>query len=436
MIKKIGSAFFLILVAYLAYHFTLRYYIGEAREDAIDFPSYYYAAKLSFQLKTSPYTNTSWNIVKEEYKNAVNEGPLYPFLYPPPSLPFFGLFTLLEYEPAKLLMLGLNHALVLAFVFLFFFKVIDLHTYNLLPMAGAYYLYHFFPLILTIYTGQINFVILILILLTWLGVKEKWHPALTAIPLVLGIILKLYPALFFIVLFLRKEYKTIGYSLAYLVLISIVSTPFLPYGTWGDWVTNVASKGYLEDVRGVITGRPGNQSINALLIRTFYGMNIRFSPIFTPASWIIHLSPYVLCGLIGLLSLIATWKTRDWDNALELQFSIWLLAMFMVAPISWDHHLVLILPAIYISFLEAIRRKWYLWLIPLAGIAYFLALNFNFNDPAYREGWLTLLISAKLYAVMVLWIFFMALAFFKKSTTKPIEVAQTTSVREQITVTP
>jgi alpha-1,2-mannosyltransferase len=415
MTKKLGSAFFIVLTAFLVYRFAVRYYFGEAREDAVDFPSYYYGAKLAFELHTSPYTNTGWNIAGEQYKNETGEETLFPFLYPPPSLLFFKPFTLLEYEPAKLLMLGINHALALVFILLFFFNILKLHAYDLLPIAGIYYFYNFFPLILTIYSGQVNLLILVLICLTWLGVKEKWHPLAIALPLALGIALKLYPVLFFIILLLRKEYKTIFYTVAILIGMAVISAPLLPYSAWGDWVGNVATKGYLHDIQGVATGKPANQSINALLIRTFFGLNIRFAPLFTPPDWMIRISPYMICGLVGLASLAATWRTElnKIEDNLNLQFSIWLLAMFMIAPISWDHHLVLILPAIYVAFHEAFKRKWYFILPILAGLAYFLALNFDFNNPAYREGWRTLLISAKLYAVTILWLFFIMLSFSK-----------------------
>jgi Na+/glutamate symporter len=80
--------------------------------------------------------------------------------------------------------------------------------------------------------------------------------------------------------------------------------------------------------------------------------------------------------------------------------------MFLIAPFSWDHHLVLILPAIFIAIYEAWNRKLYIALPVLLGTAFFLALNFNFNNPSFREGWRTLLISAKLYAVAIIWLFF------------------------------
>lgn len=407
--KKITSIFFFALTAILACRFAVRYYFGEEKENAVDFPSYYHAAKLAFEQKQSPYIKANWDVAEAGYKNETGEDILYPFLYPPPSLPFFGLFALLKYESAKRLMLGLNHLLTLVVIPLFLFGVIKLRTHDLLASAGSLYLYNFFPLILTLYTGQINLIVLLLIILVWLGIKKRWHPALISLPLALSIILKLYPILFFVILFFRKEHKIILYTVLVLVAISLISTPFLPHNIWQDWIVNVASKGYLHDLPNVQAGKPANQSINALLTRTMYGLNIRFAPLFTPSAAIARLLPYILCGLVGIISLVATWAAQFQENGLDIQFGIWLTAMFMIAPFSWDHHLVLLLPAIYFAVYEILNRKMYSTLVLLAAIACFLALNFDFNNPAFRAGWLTLLISAKLYAVTVLWLFFVVI---------------------------
>ena len=107
---------------------------------------------------------------------------------------------------------------------------------------------------------------------------------------------------------------------------------------------------------------------------------------------------------------LASWLTRNQPSSLEIHFSLWLLAIFLIAPISWDHHLVLILPAIFIALLQATHHKWHGWTFLLGAVACFLALNVDFNQPALREGWLTLFISSKLYAVTVFWIFFMGLS--------------------------
>jgi hypothetical protein len=249
--------------------------------------------------------------------------------------------------------------------------------------------------------------------LTWLGVKDKWHPFWIALPLALSIALKLYPVLFLVILFVRREYKTILFTIAILAIVSLASTPFLPHGIWQDWIENVASKGYLSDLPGVPAGRPANQSINALLVRAMFGLNVRFDPLITPPGWVAHILPYLLCGFVGLITTFAIWRAQSHENGVDMQFSIWLAAIFMIAPFSWDHHLVTLLPAIYAAFHEAFERRMYFALPILVGAAGFLALNFDFNNPFFREGWRTLLISAKLYAVAILWVFLAGIPFWK-----------------------
>jgi hypothetical protein len=426
MIKRLGGLFFSTLLFFLAYRFAVRHYLATAGEEATDFPSYYYGAKLAFDLNTAPYSNAAWNIAKKQYL----PGELFPFLYPPPSLLFFRLFNLLEYQSAKLLMLGSNHAFAVIFVLLFFFGILKQKIHEPFPMAGVIYFYNFYPLALTVDTGQINILILILICLTWMAIRARQRAVLIALPLALGIVLKLYPALFIMVLIFRREYKSAAYAIAFALVASIIAALLLPKDIWIQWYQNVATKGYLaQDVLKLAVGKPADQSINAFLIRLFFGLNVRFPPLLSPPSWVVQLSPYVLCGFVGIVSISAVWRSYMESNKenLNLQFCVGLLAMFLIAPISWDHHLVLILPAIYIAFLESFKHKWYLALPVLAVLAYFLSINFDFNNPAFREGWKTLLISAKLYAVVILWVFFAVLSFIKSP---PVQNESDSSILE------
>ena len=101
MTKKLGGIFFAALTAFLVYRFTVRYYFGEVQENAIDFPSYYHAAKLTFEQNKSPYIKANWNIAEESYKSETGEEILYPFLYPPPSFPSLGLFIFTTFSPSS-----------------------------------------------------------------------------------------------------------------------------------------------------------------------------------------------------------------------------------------------------------------------------------------------------------------------------------------------
>lgn len=412
MPDKWKSLIFILISLILAGRFAARYGVGEAREEAADFPSYYYASVLAFDLDTEPYSSASWNAAKPLYQQS--EVELFPFLYPPPSLPFFRLFNLFEFEFAKVLMLALNHSLVYVFWALLFFKILEFKTSSIVPLAGLVYLYSFFPLLLNIFNGQVNMIILAITCLSWLAIRDNRHPLWIGLLLAVIVILKLYPVLFLLILFFRKDYKSIVYTLVILLVVSLASTIVLPDGTWQSYYEHVLSQGYMKDVNGLELGRPGSLSINAFLMRMFFGLNIRFDPILTPPAWVIQLSPYLLCGAIGIVSLAGTWMaTKKQSDDISLQYCIWLLAIFMVAPVTWEYMLVWILPAIFVALVKTYNRRWFAAFPILGFIAYFLAINFNANNPAFREGWKVLFISSKLYAVGLLWLYFILLSVVK-----------------------
>jgi hypothetical protein len=106
---------------------------------------------------------------------------------------------------------------------------------------------------------------------------------------------------------------------------------------------------------------------------------------------------------------------RDPDG-LNIQFCVWIIVMFLISPISWDHHLVHVLPAIYLGVLYGIQSKSKLLLVLAGAIAIFLAANFPSNDPFFRRGVWTLLISSQLFAIGLLWLYFIYLSFRKDLT--------------------
>ena len=382
-----------------------------ATEDtglAVDFPSFYYASKLVFEDGLTPYNSSNWRLVKPLY----TAGELSPFLYPPPSLLIFRPFALFSYESAKSVMLWLNQFLILPFIFLFYFKILKPRPQDLFLTAAVIYLYSFNPLLVTLNNGQVSLWVLVSICLAWWATKEKMHPVWIALPLAFAIILKLFPILLLAIYFFKKDTKTIVYVLILLVVVSLIAALLLPGGIWQDWFSQVASRGYAQDVGGMAVARPANQSIHAFVARLFYGLNVRFAPMLSPPSWA-GLVPYILGGLVGLLSIGATWwisrnKIGEPDK-LDLQFCIWLPAIFLVSPFSWQYHLVHLLPAIYLAVLWALKGRNALVKVLIIGLALFLAYDFPFNSPLLRNGAWTLLYSSPLYAVGLLWLYFIFL---------------------------
>lgn len=378
---------------------------GQSLVDKLawDFPSFYYAGQLTFDLGISPYIPENW--IEAE---RLHDGTVYAFLYPPPSIPFFRPLNLLSYEGAKVLMLAINHLLILAFGYLFFFKLLKTSFTDLFFLFGAVYTLSFYPLQDTLHSGQVNLLLLVLLVLVWLAVKQERHPALIALPLAFAILLKLYPAIFLFYLLLRRNYKAVAWTLGILLLLAVVTLPFLPASAWPDWLAEVASAGYGNTVRGQLPTAVRNQSLNGLTSRLFLGHADKFKPLI-PSPTAASLAPLILSALVGLATLALVYRAerKELPDKLDDSFALFLLTIFLVAPISWDYHLTFVLPAILIAVWRvAFEKSSPILLILVAASALLLAYNFPFAADFLRRGFLSLAISVKLYAAGVLWLFF------------------------------
>ena len=311
----------------------------------------------------------------------------------------------------RTIILAINHILILVFAYLLFHKLLNIRKF-VFWLIGLSYLYLFHPLTATISHGQINLIVLVLLLLFWYALKEDFHPTLVALPLVLGIILKVYPLLFLPYLLLKRKFAVLLWNLLGLVLVFGISLLVLPFELWTDWGQYILSSGYGERVLQVLMpGSTTNQSINGFTSRLFIGLNVRIDVlIYNPKAAVIV--PYILSGIVLLItfSLIII-VTRDKEmlakyrkEIMDWEISFLLIAMFLVAPFSWDHHLVFLLPAIFVVLFHFLgTKKEYLWLVPLVIVSIMLAANYPFHAPRFHVGRATLLISAKFYAVVVLW---------------------------------
>lgn len=77
--------------------------------------------------------------------------------------------------------------------------------------------------------------------------------------------------------------------------------------------------------------------------------------------------------------------------------------MNLLAPITWDHHLVLALPAVLHALKEIeIGKVGWLWSIMVIGAISALGLKFFFRDRSFMPGILPLFISFKVYALLIL----------------------------------
>jgi alpha-1,2-mannosyltransferase len=372
-----------------------------------DFPTIYWGARLAFVEHRSPYVEGAFSEVA-----AALDQRVFPYLYPPSSLLAFYPFSLVEYDTAKVVLLVTSHACFLAFLYIFFFKIKAVEPEGdsrwLVAALLAAYVLNFYPVVDNFVWGQINLPILLLVCVAWLALKRGWGAFAVAVPLSLAILLKTYPVVLLPLLVIRKRYGAAALVVALVVAYGLISWPLLPRGLWHDWVTNVApTGGYGQRPFGLFFPvEPWNHSINGFgcflqdRLQTVFGLPSRYFT--TPFT-------YLLCAFVGLstvgLSLLSA-RRGTAAKTLDLEVATYLQMMFLVAPLSWEHHLVYVLPSalltINVLFKDGAPRRTHVY--ALAAL-FVMAWDFPRDEMYSLVGILAASNTIKFFAVYMLWAF-------------------------------
>jgi len=370
-----------------------------------DFPSIYYGARLAFVEQRSPYVE---GVFREA--EATLDQHVFPYLYPPLSLLAFYPFSLVTYDTAKLALLVTSHSCFLLFLYLFFFEIKAVEPRGdsrwLLCALLVAYVLNFYPVVDNFVWGQINLPILLLVCVSWLALKRGWNAFAVAVPLSLAILLKTYPVLLLPLLVFRKRYGAAALVVALVVAYGLVSWLVLPQGLWHDWATNVAPTGGYgqRPFQLFFPVEPWNHSINGFgcflqdRFKTFFGLpSSRFT---TPLT-------YLLCAFVGLVTVgLSFLSARRGAGAktLDLEVATYLQMTFLVAPLSWEHHIVYVLPsallAINMLLKDGARPG---VLAPVLASLFVLAWDFPRDDMFLFGGILAATNAIKFFAVFIMW---------------------------------
>jgi hypothetical protein len=400
------NSFLLILLFVLIYvPFLLNHGYGYISIDMIDFPSYYSAAKITFKDHRSPY----------EYQDLHQTGTFIgpPFLYPPPSLLVFYPFSLLSLQGAQTLLLFISHISILLFFFLFFFKILKMKFEGLFIGLALIYVFSYHPTVHSLWLGQVNLLILLMLILSWYTLQKDGHPGLVALPFSLAIIIKTYPALLLVYLLVKRKFAVVFWILGLLSGYFIIALIFLPREVWIDWLTVVVpSGGYGNAALGVLEPTsPWNQSLNGFFSRIFIPTEYSHTLINSPAAArvLTYVFSLVIIIVATRLCYLASKKYKS-DKIMNIEFSVFLLTVYLIAPFSWEHHLVFVLPAIMVVIYLLFHSKDNVVICIIVGAAVLMIAWYVpiIEFPALRRGLLVLGISLKLYAVIVLWIYLIA----------------------------
>ena len=395
------------LVVFLYVPFLYQQLYRRAFENPGDFPSIYWGARLAFVEHRSPYVDGAFNAAQEIVQRRV-----FPYLYPPPSLLAFYPFTLVGYDAAKVILLSTSHVCLLVIIYLFFFRIRPFEPPpERRPLAAAVmtvYVLTYSPIADNFAWGQINLIVLALVCFAWLAFKRGGHALSVAVPLSLAILLKTYPVLLLPLLVIRRRYAAAAAVLALLGVYALAAWAVLPRELWGDWARNVLpTGGYgLRPFNLFLPVEPWNHSINGF----FLFVQDRCPELLgIPTRLITRPLTYLVAGAVGAatvgLSYLSARKGQG-EVTLDVEVSLFLLMMFLVAPLSWEHHFVYVLPAALfaVHFLlgGGVQRG---WAVAALAALFVVAWDFPRDDMYFIKGALSGANCVKFFAAFALWCF-------------------------------
>ena len=285
---------------------------------ALDIAVYRQAAERVFISGTDPYTRRA--------------GDVLPFTYPPTALFLIYPFSRLDLSASERLVWGLNLLLV--------------------PL-----------LMLTLVFHQINLLILLCLWLFWRGLRRGQSGYGAGAALALGSVAKPHYAVLLLGTLPRPAPRLLlGAAVVALALV-ILSLRLAPAGSWGAWLTQIV------EATSYSALPPGHSSIAAPWNRSIAGLVARFlvpnkftEPMFASPEAARLLSAALVLAItaVSAWALVASMRKRRRDPAgadptrIDLELSVLSVWIFLAAPASWTHHLVMLLPAALVLLRDAV----------------------------------------------------------------------------------
>lgn len=327
-----------LMFALLYLPFAYSYGVLYAEIDNADLPSFYAAAHAVFALHRSPYAPAMLRRIRG--------GVVWPFLYPPSSLLAFFPMSPFSYEHVRVAMLWINHAALLGLLFGLCRRHPALRgpPNELRTALILVYVLGFTPVVVTLNHGQTNIVVALLLLLFW-HFASQGRPWAAGAFLSVAILLKTPFVLVLLVPLLLGRRGLVARTLAISAGLALLTWLALPGSLWVDWFHILPTVGYGETPNGLFSPAAAwNQSFNGFFSRL------------TPTATDGRIGTYLASLLAIAASAFAVRRartTQDEPDALRVGLTIVFPLIYLVAPLSWEHHLVYLLPTVTVQLAQA-----------------------------------------------------------------------------------
>jgi alpha-1,2-mannosyltransferase len=291
------------------------------------------------------------------------EGDVLPFTYPPTALFLMYPFSRLDLADAERLVWHLNLALVPILMLLLVRDLAKDAPGRRLALWGPIYIAAFGGVYLTLVFHQINLLILLCLWLYWRSLRRGQGGYGAGAALALGAVAKPHYALLLLGALARPRPRLlVGGAVAGLALLTL-SLVLAPAGSWGSWLNQIVG------ATSYTTLPPGHSSIAAPWNRSIPGLIARFlvpnkftEPLAASPATAALLSTTLVLTLAGISAWVIMGSMRRRRHApsggdgtrIDLELSILSVWIFLAAPASWTHHLVMLLPAALVLLRDAV----------------------------------------------------------------------------------
>jgi len=233
----------------------------------------------------------------------------------------------------------------------------------------------FYPIIISIYLGQIQTWIVMLVAWAILCFSNKKF-VMSGVLLALCTTIKPQWAIIFIWAALRKQWSMFFSGVLVLIIAAVLAIYFYGVINFFDYLNTLS----FISLHG--ESYMANQSINGLMHRLLAnGVTDRFLPSeFPPFNQVVYVTTLVTSILIIVFALF--WRVKKTPTDIDL--SIIILAATIASPIAWNHHYGVLLPIFSLAFYYTQKlAPFKKWGLPFLLIAYALVSQ-NFDPITYK----------------------------------------------------
>lgn len=263
----------------------------------------------------------------------------YPNAYPPISVIFFMPLAFLSHQMALVLFTYVSFASIVSSVFLSLkIAMKEVPWYYFLMFLGLSFAS--FPIRFSLGMGQVNIIVLFLLLLSvFLETGKSKNSLLAGLSLGVAIALKPIFAFFLIFFALKKSWRLVFVSSFFVALLTAITLIFWPLQIWINWYQSSIAP--LTNFTSPFLYVYQNQGLFGFVSRYIGNFDVRI--------YITKIVTFIIVPIACYLAL----KRKEVD--LGLSFFIITLLLFDIT--SWQHHFVWLMFPFVVLFVHILKSK-------------------------------------------------------------------------------